>query len=69
MGAGRDLAFIAAVRSKALFRKARSRAARDFVGLMPRVMIGVVGSGYIAAVMPQEVIATWIGPDSGFIGT
>jgi uncharacterized membrane protein YraQ (UPF0718 family) len=28
----------------------------------------VVGSGYIAAVMPQELIADWIGPSSGVLG-
>ena len=31
-------------------------------------MIGVVGSGYIAAIMPPDLIAAWIGPNSGFIG-
>ena len=32
------------------------------------MLIGVVGSGYIAAVMPQELITTWIVPNSGVIG-
>ena len=41
---------------------------RDFVVLIPRVLVGVVGSGYIAAVMPQEIIAAWIGPNSGLTG-
>jgi hypothetical protein len=62
------LALAAAVRSKALFREGMREGARDFVVLIPRVMIGVVGSGYIAAVMPQDVIAAWIGPNSGFFG-
>jgi uncharacterized membrane protein YraQ (UPF0718 family) len=62
------LALTAAVRSKALFREGMREGARDFVVLIPRVMIGVVGSGYIAAVMPQDVIAAWIGPNSGFLG-
>jgi uncharacterized membrane protein YraQ (UPF0718 family) len=30
-------------------------------------MIGVVGSGYIAAAMPQDIITTWIGR-SGLVG-
>ena len=42
--------------------------ARDFVVLIPRVLIGVVGSGYIAAVMPQDLITAWIGPNSGLLG-
>jgi uncharacterized membrane protein YraQ (UPF0718 family) len=62
------LAFVAAMRSKALFREGAFEGGRDFLVLIPRVMIGVVGSGYIAAIMPQDLIATWIGPNSGVIG-
>jgi hypothetical protein len=62
------LALTAAVRSKALFREGALEGARDFVVLLPRIMIGVVGSGYIAAVMPQDLITTWIGPNSGILG-
>ena len=62
------LALTAAVRSKALFREGAWEGARDFVVLIPRVLIGVVGSGYLAAVMPQDVIAHWIGPNSGVFG-
>src|SRR5262249_12545331 len=58
----------AAVRSKALCREGLWEGGRDFVVLIPRVLIGVVGSGYIAAVMPQDLIATWIGPHSGLLG-
>ena len=62
------LAFIAAMRSKALFREGAFEGGRDFLVLIPRVMIGVVGSGYIAAILPQDLIADWIGPNSGFVG-
>ncbi len=62
------LAFTAAMRSKALFREGAWEGARDFVVLIPRVLIGVIGSGYIAAVMPQDLITTWIGPGSGVLG-
>jgi hypothetical protein len=62
------LALTAAVRSKALFREGAKEGARDFVLLLPRIMIGVVGSGYIAAIMPQDLITTWIGPNSGILG-
>ncbi|MEA2906249.1 MAG: hypothetical protein QOI12_3636 [Alphaproteobacteria bacterium] len=62
------LALTAAVRSKALFREGMWEGGHDFIILIPRVLIGVVGSGYIAAVMPQALIATWIGPSSGFAG-
>ena len=62
------LALTAAVRSKALFREGAREGARDFVVLLPRILIGVVGSGYIAAIMPQDLITTWIGPNSGILG-
>jgi hypothetical protein len=62
------LALSAAVRSKALFREGAYEGARDFVVLIPRVLVGVVGSGYLAAVMPPELIARWIGPNSGIPG-
>ena len=62
------LALTAAVRSKALCREGLWEGAHDFVILIPRVLIGVVGSGYIAAVMPQDLIVHYIGPNSGFAG-
>lgn len=62
------LALTAAVRSKTMCREGLWEGARDFVVLIPRVMIGVVGSGYVAAVMPQDLIGHWIGPNSGFVG-
>jgi hypothetical protein len=62
------LGLAAAVRSKALFREGATEGVRDFFLLLPRIMIGVVGSGYIAAVMPQDLITTWIGPKSGILG-
>src|SRR5438270_422102 len=62
------LALTAAGRSKALCREGLWEGAHDFVILIPRVLIGVVGSGYIAAVMPQDLIVRWIGPNSGLLG-
>jgi hypothetical protein len=62
------LALTAAVRSKALFREGGTEGVRDFIVLLPRIMIGVVGSGYIAAIMPENLITTWIGPQSGLLG-
>jgi uncharacterized membrane protein YraQ (UPF0718 family) len=42
--------------------------AMDFVRIVPRIAVGVLGSGYIAAVIPQEVITGWLGPNSGWLG-
>jgi hypothetical protein len=36
--------------------------------LLPRIGAGVVGSGFIAEVLPKALVASWIGPGSGFIG-
>ena len=41
----------------------------DFLRLTPRVAIGVVGSGYVAALLPPEVLGGLLGPKSGFFGT
>ena len=40
----------------------------DFINIVPRIALGVIGSGYIAAVIPQEIITGWLGPDSGWFG-
>ena len=33
--------------------------AMDFINIIPRIALGVIGSGYIAAVIPPEVITAW----------
>jgi hypothetical protein len=63
------LAITAVVRSRVLFRSGLKGGAVDFVRLIPRLAIGVLGSGFLAEVMPQELVARWLGPDSGFAGT
>lgn len=40
----------------------------EFINIVPRVALGVLGSGYIAAVIPQEIIIGWLGPNSGWLG-
>jgi hypothetical protein len=42
--------------------------AMDFIKIIPRIALGVIGSGYIAAVIPPEVITAWLGPNSGWFG-
>jgi hypothetical protein len=41
----------------------------DFLRLTPRVAIGVVGSGYVAALLPPQVLGDLLGPNSGLFGT
>ena len=62
------LGLIAASRSRALLRTSIREGAVDCVRLLPRIMLGVVGSGYIAALLPQEVVGRWLGADSGVTG-
>jgi hypothetical protein len=42
--------------------------AMDFINIVPRIALGVIGSGYIAAIIPQEIITGWLGPNSGWFG-
>jgi uncharacterized membrane protein YraQ (UPF0718 family) len=45
-----------------------TEATRDFLHLLPRLAVGVIGAGYIARAMPQELVTQWLGPSSGVGG-
>lgn len=62
------LALVAAQRSRALLRDSVREGTVDCVRLLPRIMLGVIGAGYIAALLPQETVGRWLGADSGFLG-
>lgn len=62
------LAFFAALRGRILLNDGLREGAIEFVRLLPRIAIGVVGSGFIAEVLPQALVADWLGPDSGLTG-
>ncbi len=62
------LGVIAASRGRTLFVGSAREGTLDFFKLIPRIMLGVVGSGYIAALLPQEVVGRWLGADSGVTG-
>jgi hypothetical protein len=62
------LGLIAASRSRQLLRDSAREGVVDCLRLIPRIMLGVVGSGYIAALLPQEVVGRWLGADSGITG-
>lgn len=47
---------------------ARARGVMEFILLLPRIGIGVIGSGFVAEALPNEWIAPWLGPESGFLG-
>jgi hypothetical protein len=62
------LALFAASRGRVLLNTGAREGLIEFIRLLPRIGIGVVGSGYIAEVLPKALIAPWLGPESGLIG-
>ena len=59
---------IALRRGRTVATASLREGAMDFINVVPRIALGVIGSGYIAAVIPQEIITGWLGPDSGWLG-
>jgi uncharacterized membrane protein YraQ (UPF0718 family) len=62
------LGLIAGMRSRHLLRDSVREGVVDCLRLLPRIMLGVIGAGYIAALLPQEVVGHWLGKDSGISG-
>ena len=62
------LGLIAASRGRQVLRDSVKEGTMDCLRLIPRIMLGVIGSGYIAALLPQEVVGRWLGADSGVTG-
>lgn len=62
------LALVAARRGGGLLHDGMRQGLIEFARLSPRILIGVVGSGFIAAILPKGLIGTWLGPHSGFAG-
>lgn len=62
------LALLAALRGRILLHDGMRQGASEFIHLLPRIAIGVTGSGFIAAVLPAEMVVSWLGPESGMTG-
>jgi uncharacterized membrane protein YraQ (UPF0718 family) len=62
------LAVMAHARGAAVLRDGVRVGVRDFLGLVPRVGLGVVGAGFIAAAIPEDIIVGLLGPGSGWTG-
>ncbi len=62
------LALLAARRGRMLLQSGARDGAIDFLRLLPRIAIGVIGSGFVAEALPRAVIIPWLGPGSGFLG-
>jgi hypothetical protein len=62
------LGFMAWQRGRAVLVSSAREGTMDFITIVPRIALGVIGSGYIAAIIPSEVITGWLGPNSGWSG-
>jgi uncharacterized membrane protein YraQ (UPF0718 family) len=62
------LGLVAFRRGRPVLTSSVREGTMDFINIMPRIALGVIGSGYIAAVIPAEIITGWLGPDSGWFG-
>jgi hypothetical protein len=62
------LGFMAWQRGRAVLVSSARQGTMDFINIVPRIALGVIGSGYIAAIIPSEVITGWLGPNSGWSG-
>jgi uncharacterized membrane protein YraQ (UPF0718 family) len=62
------LALVAAARGRVLLNDGLRDGVVEFLRLLPRICIGVIGSGFIAEVVPKALVAPWLGPESGFLG-
>ena len=62
------LGFLAWQRGRTVLVSSAREGTMDFINIVPRIALGVIGSGYIAAIIPPEVITGWLGPDSGWSG-
>ncbi|MEM6713097.1 MAG: hypothetical protein AAF590_12565 [Pseudomonadota bacterium] len=59
---------IAARRDKALVRKGFMEAWDQFLRILPALTVGVLGAGFVAALVPAEVAQTYLGEGSGVTG-
>lgn len=57
-----------AARSQPLFLDSLRFAAREFLALLPRIALGMIGSGFIAEIIPQQWMLAWFGPGTGPLG-
>lgn len=53
---------------KTVLGSALRNGGMDFINIVPRIALGVMGSGFIAAIIPSDVIVGGLGPDTGWLG-
>ena len=56
------------LRDQPMFSDSLRFARREFFALLPRIAIGMIGSGFIAEMLPSELIPSLLGPETGAAG-
>lgn len=56
------------VRSQPMFADSLRFAGREFLMLLPRIAIGMIGAGFIAELLPGQLIPSWLGAETGTPG-
>jgi uncharacterized membrane protein YraQ (UPF0718 family) len=59
---------LAARRRDGSARRALGETWREFVNLLPRLAVGVIGAGFLAHLLPHERVTELLGPSSGWGG-
>ena len=62
------LLVVAYRRHDGTMRRAWQRASKEFLWLLPRLAIGVIGAGFLAQLLPEAHIAAYLGKDAGLTG-
>jgi hypothetical protein len=62
------LALAVVMQRRPMFMASLREGGRDFAILLPRIGIGMIGSGFIAEILPQHLIPSWFGPGTGAAG-
>jgi len=63
------LSLLALKRGRPVFVTSLEDAKGQFLHLLPRLLIGILGSGFLAHLLPKELVLAWFGPKSGMLGT
>jgi len=63
------LSLLAFRRGKPVFMAGLADAKGQLLHLMPRLTIGILGSGFLAHLLPKDTVLAWFGPNSGLTGT
>ena len=56
------------IRRQPMFGESLRNGAHDFLTILPRIAIGMIGSGFIAEMLPSQLIPSWLGPNTGAAG-